>query len=855
MNEHRKQILISFVLPIIILLCIYIAWRQYPFGDNTLLIWDMNWQYASFFAHLHDILHGNASALYSFSRAIGGNMLSVAVYYLMSPFNLLFYFFDAEHIYIGILVISLLKAGACGITMHWSLNRKHPGGASVVFSTCYALSAYVIGYQFNPFWIDALILLPLVCGGIEILVDEKKYLFYSLAIGLSVITNFYMGYMICLFSVLYFLCYSFLNCRKEGERYYKICLRYIGGSLLGGMLSMCIVLPTLDALQGGKINVSYDLLFDFRKLLESREIFDVAFCGMISRQQINYGKPLIYCSVFTILMVMYWIFCGRDTIKTKIAYLFFILLLILSFCFYNLNCVWHAFREPGGSPHRFAFIFTFLLLHLAYEGYSTLIEKAVLPKYDKIAVLGTWFVLMLGLYYRKYSFRVTGGVAIFFFNALLVTVYILWILFGRDRKAGIYFVASLIGVELFVNAIQLYRSSEQYDSVQLTEYRSYMEQMLPLVDKMKEDDTFYRSAFAGEAERTGNGNDLFMLNLYGLESYTSVEKQDIMQIAGNFGYHNNVLWGMRYKDGATKAGESFLGVKYIISSEDPGDGYQLLGQNGNLALYENPYALPIAVLADGGILEMEYDNGQVFDYINELYRCLCMGQDTDIFTKFHGQLREMNNCKEIGNGLLQVDDPTKEAYVEYEFKADIDGPAYALYENTGISEAWAFVGDREIDLHTQENIVKRLGSLNNGENVQIRLCLSGEEAVHLDSIEAYGEQIQVLRAYTDSIRANQIDITMHSDAKLAISCYNDNNDVKYLLCTIPYEKGWKTKLDGVKVDAQKIGNFIAIPIEYGAHEIEMNFVPPGLYVGLCITVGTILLMIALYLVKNVYVAG
>ena len=115
-----------------------------PVWGNTLLIWDMNWQYASFFAHLHDILHGNASALYSFSRAIGGNMLSVAVYYLMSPFNLLFLFFDAEHIYIGILIVSLLKVGTCGITMQSFLNRKYSSASSVIFSTCYALSSYVI---------------------------------------------------------------------------------------------------------------------------------------------------------------------------------------------------------------------------------------------------------------------------------------------------------------------------------------------------------------------------------------------------------------------------------------------------------------------------------------------------------------------------------------------------------------------------------------------------------------------------------------------------------------------------------------------------------------------------------------
>ena len=144
------------------------------------VLWDMDDQYAPFFAHLHNILHGDASVLYTFSRALGGNMLSVASYYLISPFNLVFYFFDAENIYIGILIVALLKTGACGFAMHWFLNQRRQDSFSVIFSTAYALSAYMIGYQFNIFWIDALILLPLVCDAVERLVDRQKYLFYTI---------------------------------------------------------------------------------------------------------------------------------------------------------------------------------------------------------------------------------------------------------------------------------------------------------------------------------------------------------------------------------------------------------------------------------------------------------------------------------------------------------------------------------------------------------------------------------------------------------------------------------------------------------------------------------------------------
>ena len=93
------RLLAAFALPVLLCLMILALFGQYPFGNHTLLIWDMNWQYSSFLVHLHDILHGEASAWYTFSRAIGGDMYGVGAYYLFSPYNLLFYFFDEQNLY------------------------------------------------------------------------------------------------------------------------------------------------------------------------------------------------------------------------------------------------------------------------------------------------------------------------------------------------------------------------------------------------------------------------------------------------------------------------------------------------------------------------------------------------------------------------------------------------------------------------------------------------------------------------------------------------------------------------------------------------------------------------------------
>lgn len=276
MKRKRLIRMSSFALPIAIVLVLMAVLRVYPFGDNTFLIWDMDWQYSSFFAHLHDILHGNASPWYSFSRAIGGDMVGVSAYYLISPFNLLFYFFDAEHIYAGIALVLLLKIGCTGWTMHYYLETKKEMAGNIIFSTAYALSGFMAAYFFNIIWLDGVLVLPLMVAGIERLVKEKKYLLYTISIAFGVMTSFYMGYMLCIFSVLYFLCYYFFL--SEQKKKISTVFLYAGSSLLGGMLSAATALPALYAMRDGKTSIDLDVLHNHSAMFALTDFVGKKLC-------------------------------------------------------------------------------------------------------------------------------------------------------------------------------------------------------------------------------------------------------------------------------------------------------------------------------------------------------------------------------------------------------------------------------------------------------------------------------------------------------------------------------------------------------------------------------------------------
>src|SRR5699024_4710170 len=87
------------------------------------------------------------------------------------------------------------------------------------FGIFYALSGYMAAYSWNIMWLDCLLLFPLIVLGLERLVREKKCFLYCITLGLSILSNYYISIMICIFMVLYFMALLILE-KKEKASWY-----------------------------------------------------------------------------------------------------------------------------------------------------------------------------------------------------------------------------------------------------------------------------------------------------------------------------------------------------------------------------------------------------------------------------------------------------------------------------------------------------------------------------------------------------------------------------------------------------------------------------------------------------------
>ena len=211
MKRSKKLLLCAFFIPIIIvgvhLIFMELTHPGYFSKGENLLLADMSSQYNSLYSYFQDILLGKASIFYSFSKTIGGNMASTIGYYLSSPFNLLYVFFPKSLIPLCTFIIYLLKIGLTGLFMNIFLMKKQKlkDYSVLIFSTFYALSSYIVNYYFNNMWLDVILLTPLVMYGIDYIIEKRKIYLYTIFLSIAIISNFYIAYMLCIFSIIYFV--------------------------------------------------------------------------------------------------------------------------------------------------------------------------------------------------------------------------------------------------------------------------------------------------------------------------------------------------------------------------------------------------------------------------------------------------------------------------------------------------------------------------------------------------------------------------------------------------------------------------------------------------------------------------
>ncbi|MBQ2735485.1 MAG: YfhO family protein, partial [Clostridia bacterium] len=336
--KEYKYLIWCMVLPALLMYLIYLAREIYPFGNGTVLVLDLNGQYVWFFEALRKFVYGDSSLLYSFSRALGGEFLGIYAYYIASPLSYIVCLFPENMMQEALLTMFLLKTALCGGTFGYYMHRtsKTPNRFAIVaFSVFYALTSYAVVQQNNTMWIDAVMWLPLITLGIEELIKHKKFKMYTIFLALTLFSNFYIGYMVCIYCVLYFFLYYLAhneegrnNPLQEKHHFIKSLFRIGFFSIVAVGVAAVILLSAYYSLNFGKTtfsnpkwewNIKFDLLDLAYKFLPGS--YDTVRPA---------GLPFVYCGVLTLLFLPAYFLSHKYSMRQKIVSGIFIFIFVAS---------------------------------------------------------------------------------------------------------------------------------------------------------------------------------------------------------------------------------------------------------------------------------------------------------------------------------------------------------------------------------------------------------------------------------------------------------------------------------------------------------------------------------------------
>lgn len=821
--KKYKNYLTVFFLPILIFLFGLLLNKIYPFGSKILLSLDGYNQYPGFLNNFIDSLTTKKSLFYSFNGLLGFNSYASYVYYTFNITNLIYILFKG-HIIEFYTFIIIIKTGLASLTMYILLNYLKKDKNNILFSITYGLTTYYLLYYLNYMWFDSMILLPLVTLGIEKLFKENKYLTYLISLSLAIISNFYIGYMICIFSVIYFI-YKLINdkCNK------KIIITYLLSSLASGLISSFVLIPAVLELLNGKSTLFAGYVNDYFKLdLDGINIFYKLTIGSFLNGDLEYGTPNVYVSLFIYLNAFLYFINNKINLKEKITNLIILLFFLLSMSFNLIDYFWQMMQMPIWYPVRYAFIFDFFLILLAYKNYQNY-EKLSLKKII-IALITLTTLIVIG-FFTSGNLNDPINITPKVIYLIISIIFIIYYIFIQNSEYFKKFIIIILIIELTANTFVTLKNTGNTNTYQ--EFNQNYQNNKHIINKIKDQDNFYKVAFDDKTIKN-NGllidyNDMNLFSsLRNQKVYTLVNKvfgiQTLDDCNTSYYYNNPII-------------NSLLNVKYYISKDNI-DYYKLIDTYQDYNIYQNQDITSLGFLTTKEILNLKITDNYV-ENINKLVKTINK-DNNDIITEYYPYDKNTSCTKDV---CLTNNPPS---YIKFKFKTKDKSLIYIQNNYPTGNDKTTY----QIKINSKEYTnIKHPYLTNQKDNIEITINPIEDKFKDYD-YHVYEINYEVYQKLIKNINKNKLEITEYKNDSYFTSQIEVKEDT-LLFTTIASDNGWEVYVDNKKTKIDKIyDGLIGLNLNKGKHQITFKYTVPGLKIGNTLTITTILIIILLQLKKK-----
>lgn len=812
---------VSFIIPVVIMTGVYLSQGIYWNSDTSPLLGDGFHQYVIFDIALRNILHGNGSLFYTFTSGLGLNFYALSSYYLGSFLSPLVYFFNLSNMPDAVYLTTLLKFGLIGLSTLFSLNRLFkniPKSLKLALSTSYALMSFTVSQLEIKTWLDVFILIPLIITGLHLLITEKKSSLYFTSLSILFIQNYYFGYMTALFLIFWYLCQISWDFKTRKSSF----LDFIITSVLAGMASLIMTLPTLFDLQthGEKLTEVTKFQTESSWYLD---LFAKQFIG--SFDTTKYGAiPMIFVGLLPFILTILFFTLTSIKFHVKLIYAIFFTFLITSFYIETLDLFWQGMHTPNMFLHRYAWIFSTLLIYTAAEALNRLKELKIWNFLFSLFLVVTGFLATIYLK-SHYSFLTDLNILL---TLEFLVVYSLLLLAVIKKFISVNLFAILIS--LFIMVEMSLNASAQIDGI-AKEWgfasRSSYNRDIPAMESFS---TYIGNSFTRtEKLETQTGNDSMKFNYNGISQFSSVRNRSASSTLDKLGFKSSgTNLNLRYANNSILA-DSLFGIQYNIS-DSPIDkyGFQDIYQKDNLTLYENQFSLPIAFASQSVYNDVKFNEHTLDNqasFLNQL-----ADVNFDYFSPIPYEKAE--NTDDL---ISVISSSNEDAAIQYQIEVPENSQVYLSFTNLHFSndkqKKVDILVNGEKKTFTTDNVFSffNLGYTKEKKTFNINVSFPGNSQVSFESPTFYRLDT---KTFTEAIqKIKEQPVTVSTSKNKVFTGYDVKQDTS-IFFTIPYDKGWSAYQDGKKIEIKQAQTgFMKVDVPKGKGTITLSFIPNGFVIG------------------------
>lgn len=889
-NAQYKTLAVAFAMPCIGMLLLMFLDQCVPFGNDSLFFWDTYLQYYPFFLEFCNTIREGESLLYTWNIGMGMDYLGLIGYYLASPLNLIGVLLP-ENLLLGYFALLVpIKLGFAGLFFAILLrNLWEKDDISISFFGCfYGFCAWVQGYQGHIMWLDGFALFPLVVLGVIKLLKERKTILYTITLFISFFSNYYIGLFTCYFVFLLFFVYE--CCRWGGwKKFWQDFLRIAVFSVLAIGMTAILVLPALNALRSGYTNANafpegFLLIFveenTLRGLLDAvRQV--AGSMGGFKEPTILLGLPNIYCGVISVFLMGLYFMAPKIPVRDKLCAALLLIFLVASFIFRRLDYIWHGFHFTMAMPNRFSFIFSFVVLYMAYRAWihweDFSVKQILLAGMLAAAILACSNELVskerleLGSINLKVPLYFLG-------NFVLLAVYWVIMLLGRmpkkcpadvsaEQNAGVEIMPhrprriytklmlAVMGIELVASlaCFELY-----FSGMGVSDYPKEAQSTAAVVQYMKEQEQnnlFYRA----ETTHAHILNDAALNGYNGISAYTSTINRRTAKIMQALGYGAKYSYNFFTFEESSPVANLFLGLKYMIDQDGldrTSTFFEEKYRDGNVSLLENQAYLPLGFLTNSDFATVEFDRKEEPFLLQNRLFAAATGTERNVWNRIPDEAltilaENVTIMEQNENGYCNYNVAENDGNVVYRFVASQDGflclhlnllqyNSFSVSVN-GVQQYEEAIGTPLFGVVVPQMIA--VDDVTAGDVIDVRIdCKAGENSSL--TVSAAILDLDVFWQGYEILNSSTLELTTFETTFVegVINCNRDG----LLYSSIPQDGNWLVRVDGETVEPRLVGKgMIGVELEEGNHTVSFTYRNPAFSLGWKISLACAIVFILL----------